>query len=70
MFPGASQLDGRTKGRWSSQIANPMACRIAAQGDIDPNKQHLRDLVVWMRPSDSNNRYHTAGGWSFLDLME
>ena len=25
--------------------------------------------VGWMRPSDITNRYHQAGGWSFLDRI-
>ena len=29
--------------------------------------KHLRDRVVWMRPSDITERYHAAGGWGFLD---
>jgi hypothetical protein len=28
--------------------------------------KHLRDKVIWMRPSEITNRYHAAGGWSFL----
>jgi hypothetical protein len=28
--------------------------------------KHLRDQVVWMRPTDITGRYHAAGGWSFL----
>jgi len=29
--------------------------------------KHLRDRVVWMRPSDITDRYHAAGGWDFLE---
>lgn len=29
--------------------------------------KHLRDRVVWMRPSDITDRYHAAGGGGFLD---
>jgi len=29
--------------------------------------KHLRDRVVWMRPSEITDRYHAAGGWGFLD---
>lgn len=29
--------------------------------------QHLRDRVVWMRPSEITERYHAAGGWGFVD---
>jgi hypothetical protein len=29
--------------------------------------KHLRDRVVWMRPSGISDRYHAAGGWGFLD---
>ncbi len=36
---------------------------------IERIQTHLRDRVVWMRPSDITNRYHAAGGWSFLDAM-
>jgi len=34
---------------------------------IERIKQHLRDRIVWMRPSDVTDRYQAAGGWSFLD---
>ncbi|MCX7824916.1 MAG: hypothetical protein N2689_05100 [Verrucomicrobiae bacterium] len=37
---------------------------------IERIREHLRDRVVWMRPSDITNRYHAAGGWSFLDRLE
>jgi len=36
---------------------------------IERVRKHLADQVVWMRPSDITNRYHAAGGWSFLDLL-
>jgi len=36
---------------------------------IERIQQHLRDRVVWMRPSDITNRYHAASGWSFLDKL-
>ena len=29
--------------------------------------KHLRDRVVWMRPSEITDRYHAAGGWGFID---
>ncbi len=32
-------------------------------------REHLRDRVVWMRPSDITDRYHRAGGWSFLNHL-
>jgi hypothetical protein len=32
-------------------------------------QQHLRDRVIWLRPSDITNRYHAAGGWSFLEKI-
>ena len=32
-------------------------------------RTHLRDQVVWLRPSDITNRYHQAGDWSFLDRV-
>ncbi len=35
---------------------------------IDRIGKHLGDRVVWMRPSEITERYHAAGGWSFLDL--
>ena len=31
--------------------------------------KHLRDRVVWLRPSDVTDRYHAAGGWDFLDKI-
>ena len=36
---------------------------------IERIRTHLADRVVWLRPSDITNRYHQAGGWSFLDRM-
>jgi hypothetical protein len=36
---------------------------------IERVRKHLREQVVWMRPSDITNRYHAAGGWSFLDTL-
>ena len=32
-------------------------------------RQHLKDQVVWMRPSDIVTSYHNAGGWSFTDKL-
>jgi hypothetical protein len=29
--------------------------------------KHLRDRIIWMRPSEITDRYHAAGGWGFLD---
>jgi len=29
--------------------------------------KHLRDHVIWMRPSEITDRYHATGGWDFLD---
>jgi hypothetical protein len=31
--------------------------------------KYLHDQVVWMRPTDITDRYHTAGGWGFLGDM-
>ena len=31
--------------------------------------KHLRDRVLWMRPSEITDRYHAAGGWDFLESM-
>ena len=31
--------------------------------------RHLRERVVWMRPSEITERYHRAGGWAFLDTL-
>jgi hypothetical protein len=36
---------------------------------IDRINRHLRDRVVWMRPSEITDRYHAAGGWQFLDSV-
>jgi len=36
---------------------------------VDRIHEHLRDQVVWMRPSEITDRYHAAGGWSFLDSI-
>jgi len=29
--------------------------------------KHLRDHVIWMRPSEITDRYHVAGSWDFLE---
>jgi hypothetical protein len=34
---------------------------------VERIRKHLRERVVWMRPSDISDRYHAAGGWGFLD---
>jgi len=34
---------------------------------VERVRQHLRDRVVWMRPSEITERYHKAGGWVFLE---
>jgi len=34
---------------------------------VERIRRHLPDRVVWMRPSDITDRYHAAGGWSFLE---
>jgi hypothetical protein len=34
---------------------------------VERISRHLRDRVVWMRPNEITDRYHAAGGWSFLD---
>lgn len=34
---------------------------------IERIRTHLRDRIVWMRPSDITDRYQKAGGWGFLD---
>jgi|GEM_PF-649993 len=34
---------------------------------VERIRKHLRERVVWMRPSDVTQRYHTASGWGFLD---
>ncbi len=31
--------------------------------------RHLRGQVIWLRPSEVTDRYHAAGGWSFLDNL-
>ncbi|MCY3022645.1 MAG: hypothetical protein NTW87_26995, partial [Planctomycetota bacterium] len=36
---------------------------------IERIRKHLPERVVWMRPSDISDRYHKAGGWSFLDEL-
>jgi hypothetical protein len=36
---------------------------------VERISKHLRERVVWMRPSDIAGRYHAAGGWGFLDDM-
>jgi len=36
---------------------------------VERIRKHLGDRVVWLRPSDVTDRYHTAGGWLFLDEM-
>lgn len=37
---------------------------------IERIQEHLRDRVVWMRPSDITHRYHAGGGWRFLDTIQ
>jgi hypothetical protein len=32
--------------------------------------EHLRDQVVWMRPSAITQRYHAADGWDFVSTHE
>jgi len=34
---------------------------------VERIRKHLKDRVVWMRPSDVTGRYHAAGGWGFLN---
>jgi len=34
---------------------------------VERIRKHLHDRVVWLRPSEITDRYHAAGGWSFLD---
>jgi hypothetical protein len=34
---------------------------------VERIRQHLRDRVVWLRPSDVTERYHAAGNWTFLE---
>jgi hypothetical protein len=36
---------------------------------VERIKRYLLDRVVWMRPSEITDRYHAAGGWSFLENM-
>ncbi len=36
---------------------------------VERVRKHLRERVVWMRPSDITNRYHEAGSWEFLDRL-
>jgi len=36
---------------------------------VERVRKHMRERVVWMRPSDITNRYHKAGGWDFLDRL-
>jgi len=36
---------------------------------VERIKRHLSDRVVWMRPSQITDRYHAAGGWSFLEHL-
>ena len=36
---------------------------------VDRVQKHLRDRVVWMRPSDITANYHKANGWGFLEAM-
>ena len=33
---------------------------------VERIRKHLRERVVWMRPSEITDRYHKAGGWGFL----
>ena len=30
-------------------------------------EKHLKDQVVWMRPSDMVTKYHDHGGWGFVE---
>jgi len=30
-------------------------------------RKHLRERVVWLRPSEVSERFHKAGGWGFLE---
>jgi len=34
---------------------------------VERIRRHLPERIVWMRPSEITNRYHAAGGWSFLE---
>ncbi len=36
---------------------------------VERVRKHLRERVVWMRPSDITDRYHEAGSWEFLDRL-
>jgi hypothetical protein len=36
---------------------------------VDRIQEHLRERVVWLRPSDITSRYHAAGGWGFLEQV-
>jgi len=38
----------------------------SSQAVVERISRHLREYVVWMRPSEITDRYHTAGGWGFL----
>jgi hypothetical protein len=33
---------------------------------IERIRKHLHERIVWLRPSEIAERYHSAGGWSFL----
>lgn len=37
---------------------------------VERIRRHLRDRIVWLRPSDIAGRFHDAGGWSFVDGLE
>ena len=41
----------------------------AFQTVVERIHTHLRDQVVWMRPSDITDRYHAAGGWDFVGSL-
>ena len=34
---------------------------------VERIRRYMSDRVVWMRPSEITDRYHVAGGWSFLE---
>jgi hypothetical protein len=36
---------------------------------VDRIHRYLYDQVIWMRPSEITERYHSAGGWGFLDSI-
>ncbi len=36
---------------------------------VERIRNHLRERVVWMRPSEITDRYHQAGGWDLLDRV-